>query len=379
GVVDLTASPKTVTSLPTDSGNLSVAINPVSGNVYAPSSVMDTLYAFNSAGTPLGSYATATTGPWGSSVTPNPASKLFVAMNLDNTVKVYNTANLSTPPTSIDLTLTAGLNPKPTSLGNFIGPIWDHTIKATATAPCTITPASLTPGVVDVPVNSHGWTFSISGTGCDVKIDGLTPDKSVGMVSSYTFTNVTTNTHTINASQITGTYYTLNINPPVITSVNGYLVSNPAGLNQNITSAQFQSGTSPSVNAASGFKAISWTGDCLGTPDGSACTFPNLSANKTFSATIIPNLGGPIYNVTKDEYYQTWAECIASANNYDFIKLATTVPSVITTATGPAATYQYKMSSQWDQTSNKHSVKGTYTSLPFTITNIAIVADDLTL
>jgi len=373
GVVALTASPKTVTTLPTNTGNLSVAVNPVGGNVYAPSSVMDTLYAFNSAGTPLGSYTNATTGPWGSSVTPDGA-KLFVAMNLDNTVKVYTTADMAVA--SIAIPAVAGVQAKPTSLGNFIGPIWDHTVKSSYGTGCTITPGAALPAGLNVPVNSKGWVFSISGSGCKVTVnDGVHGAVDVGYPTTYEISNVIDNTQTISASQLAGTYYTLTINPPVITSVGGYLVSTPAGLNQATTSAQFLGGTSPSVNAANGFKAINWTGACAGTADGAACTIPfvNLSADKTFSATVVPNTGGPIFDVTQSTYYQTWAACTSGAANYDFIKVSTDYTTLTTDGT---AGYQYKMSSQWLKAD--YSQRG-YAPLALTITNIAVVADDLIL
>ncbi len=365
-VVALTASPKTVTTLPTNTGNLSVAVNPVSGNVYAPSSVMDTLYAFNSAGTLLGSYNTATTGPWGSSVTPNGA-KLFVAMNLDNTVKVYTTANLATPPASIDLTPTAGAGGKPTSLGNFIGPAWPYayTIAASATPPCTITPSGT------VPVTTHGWNFGISGSGCNVTVNGA----PVGAATSYKMSNVVDNSQTISVSQSAGTYYRLTVDS-LITVVNGFLVSTPSGIGQNSPSAQFLAGSSPSVNAGPGFKAINWTGACAGTADGQPCSVPfvNLSADKNFGATVVLNTGGPIFDVTSSSYYSTWAACTAGAANYDVIKLSTDITAV--TTDGPA--YQYTMSNQWNKNDYSQKVVPPV-PMTLTITSVAVIASDLTL
>ena len=90
---------KVVTGMPTNTANLSIAVNPVDGKVYAPSNTWDTLYAFDAAGTSLGSPVGATSGPRGVSVTPT-SNKLFVAMNLDDTVKVYDTTNLAATPKS---------------------------------------------------------------------------------------------------------------------------------------------------------------------------------------------------------------------------------------------------------------------------------------
>jgi len=358
GIID--TSTKVVTTLPTNTFNVSVAVNPVSGNVYAPSGATDTIYAFSSTGTPLGSYATAA-APWGSSVTPNPGSKLFVAMNIDNTVKVYNTANLADAPASIDLTLTAGGNPKPTSLGNFIGPVWDHTIAASATAPCTITPSGT------VPVNSHGWKFTISGTGCNVTVNGA----SVGAVTSYEFNNVVDNTQTISVSQTITNAHTLTAS--WISSVGGYLKSTPAGIDQNSPIAQFADGTTVSINAPAGFKAISWTGDCAGTADGQPCVFNNLTADKTLGATVIvAPAGGPIFDGSN--YYQTWAACTSGAANYAVIKLSTDIAAL--TTDGPS-TYTYTVSNQWNKAD--YSQKGAYTPMTLTITGVAVIASDLTL
>ncbi len=344
----------------TDFGNLSIAINPVSSEVYAPSFAMDQLFAFNGLGFPLSSspYANAT-GPRGVSVNPL-GTKLFVAMNMDDTVKVFDTASLTTAPASVALPVGA----KPTNLGNFIGPATQFTIAASAGAGCTITPTGT------VPVTAKGWTFGISGDGCKVLVNGA----DVGYPSTYKISPVTDNSQTISANQLAGTYYNLIISPAVTTSVNGYLVSNPAGLNQSTTTAQFLSGTSPTVNAASGFKAINWTGVCAGTPDGSACSTPftNLGANKTFSATVIINNGGPFFNVTKSEYYQTIATA-TTATAGDFIKISTAITDLTTTG----FTVQAKMSSQWNK--DDYSQKGTYTPLKVTITDGSVIADDLVL
>jgi len=362
GVVDLTASPKTVTTMPTSYGNLSVAVNPVSGNVYAPSFATDKLYAFNSAGTALAGspFANVTAGPFGSSVTPD-GNKLFITMNYgadpNYDVKVYNTASLGgSPLASIPLPLGA----KPTSLGNFIGPVWDHIITASATAPCTITPSGT------VPVNSHGWKFNISGTGCNVTVNGA----SVGAVTTYEFNNVIDNTQTISVLQTIPNSHLLNAS--WISSSGGYLKSTPSGIDQNSPSAYFADGSNVSINAASGFRATSWTGACLGTADGQPCVFNNLTADKTFGATVaIAPAGGSLFNVTKSEYYSTWAACTSSAATYNYIKVSTD-PINSTITTDGTAGYQYYLSNQWK---SADYTPDTYHPMTLTITNIGVTVD----
>jgi DNA-binding beta-propeller fold protein YncE len=350
--------------MPTDVGNLSIAVNPVSGNVYAASNSFDRLYAFNSAGAAIGVPQTGASGPRGISVNPL-GTKLFVAMNLDDTVKVFDPANLATEPVTIKIPDGA----KPNSFGNFIGPVWDRTILATNGAGCTITPSGT------VPVNYKGWTFTISGTGCDVKVNGT----SVGAVTSWQITGLPAippaTQITIDASQLpAGNYFT--VAGDWITSVGGYLVSTPTGINAGSKSAQFIEHTNVSLDAKKPeYKAINWTGSCAGTPDGQPCVFPDLSANKLFGATIIPaSAGGPIFDGSS--YYPTWAACTSGAANYAAIKLSTEITTLATDATGPAAAYQYTMSSQWIR--DAYTSKG-YVPLTLTITNVAIIANDLTL
>ena len=354
-----------VTPMATDLGNLSVAVNPVSGNVYAPSNAMDQLFAFNSAGSYLGSYASAS-GPWGISVTPNPSSKLFVAMNLSNNVKVYDTANLAAAPATV--TLPAGA--KPTSLGKFIGPALPYTIAASATAPCTISPN----GTVYAS-QGGSRTFEYPLADCKAKVNGVlvTPDYTSATSNFYAITNVIDNSKTIAILPM----YTLTAS--WTGAPGGYLVSIPAGITNGTPIFKFLKDSRVEIKAPPGFTAQNWTGDCAFANPGTSCIFDPLDGPKTFGAELVAALSGPFYNVTKGEYYQTWDECTASANNYDFIKLSTAVPTLTTAATGPASAYQYKLSSQWDQNSTNHSIKGTYASLSLIITNIAIVADDLVL
>jgi DNA-binding beta-propeller fold protein YncE len=375
GVVDTTT--RAVTSLPTGLGNLSIAVNPANSKVYAPSNAQDKLYSFDGTATPVidGGYPngviypvpllgnTSAAGPRGISLTPD-GLKLFVAMNLDDTVKVYDTTNLATQLASISLPPGA----KPNSFGNFIGPVWDKTIAASATSTCTITPSG------SVPVNSYGWTFAIS-PGCDVVVNNV----SKGAVSIWRFTNVTDNSNTIVANPVPGATYT--VSGDWITSVNGFLEGYENGVKKGIDqlhkSAEYGSGTTVTLKAASGFRAINWTDDCSTTADGQECILPILSANKLFGVTIIPAPpGGPIYNVTKSEYYSTWAACTSSAANYDFIKVSTDPAVANLTTAGPA--YQYKMSNQWNKNDYTQKVIPPV-PMTLTITSVAVIADDLTL
>jgi DNA-binding beta-propeller fold protein YncE len=344
----------------TDLGNLSIAVNPVGGKVYAASYGQDLLYAFDSAGVALGLPVTAAAGPRGISLTPPNGAKLFVAMHVDDTVKVFDTTNLATAPVTIKIPDGA----KPNSFGNFIGPIFDHTIAASATSTCTITPSG------SVPVNYYGWTFAIS-PGCDVVVNGA----SKGAVTSWRFTNVTDNTNIIVANPVSGSTYT--VAGDWITSVNGYLEGYENGVKKGIDkdhkSAGYGSGTTVTLKAALGFRAINWTGSCAGTPDGQDCSFPNLSANKLFGATIIvAPMGGPIFDGSN--YYQTWAACTSGAANYAAIKLST---DIITLPTDGPVGYWYTLSNQWNK--NDYSLKGTYTPMTLTITSVGIIANDLTL
>jgi DNA-binding beta-propeller fold protein YncE len=354
----VTLSSSAVTTLTTASGNISVAVNPSTNEVYAPSYVMDQLFAFNSAGTALsGSPFGAASGPFGSSVTPSGA-KLFVTMNLNDTVNVYTTTNLGAAPAPITIT-----GAQPTGLGNFIGPAFGpYTIAASATAPCTITPSGSVP-----VVTGNGWTFTIGGAGCQVTADSV----NVGYPTTYKMGPINSAGHTISVSQVTGTYRTIRITPPVITSVGGYLVSTPAGLNQNTTSAQFLDNSSVSINAPTGFKAISWGGACTGTADGQPCVFNPLTADKDITAIVVLNTGGPIKNETQSAYYADWNACYGGANSYDIIKVSTNdaVKDINTTASGKTG-YMYYMSNQWK---SDFSGPDTYKSSSLTIKDVGVI------
>lgn len=350
---------RAVTDLPVGTGTVSVAITPDNSKIYAPSNSLDKIYVIDgSADTVSGTTYAATAAPKGSSVTPDGA-KLFLTMNAatsGNTVQVFNTANLSTAPAVITLPVGA----LPNSMGDFIGPVFPYTITSTNGTDCTISPLGT------IPVNSFGRSFSITPTtgACEVKIDGV----SVGQPAVYQFTDVAAN-HTIDASQATQTpYYTLTCD--WITSVGGYLVSNPVGISQLSKSAQFTSGSTVTLSPAPGtqVQAGSWTGSCAGS--GATCIL-TMDADKTCGAVIIAaGLGGKVKNETKGSYHDTCAEAFAAATTGDYIKLSTEISSCTTTGT---STVTVRVSSQWDK--NGYSQKGTYAPLTLTITDVAVIAD----
>lgn len=356
---------RAVTNLPVATGNVSVAITPDNSKIFAPSNSTDKFYVIDgSANTVSGTTYAATAAPKGSSVTPD-GTKLFLTMNASTsgeTVQVFNTANLSTAPEVINLPAGA----LPNSMGDFIGPIFPYTITSTNGADCTISPLGT------IPVNSYGRSFSIIPTigACEVKIDGV----SVGQPAVYQFTDVAAN-HTIDASQATLTpYYTLSGN--WITSVGGWLNSDPAGINKLSKSAQFTANSTVTLSPAPTFqvRSGSWTGACIG--QGATCTI-TMDGDKTFGAEIIvAGLGGKVKNVTKSSYHETGATATAAATTGDYIMISNEISSVTTTGT-PSPLVTVKMSSQWDK--NGYSQKGTYASLALTITDVAVIADDLVL
>jgi len=355
---------KAVTSLTVGGGNVSVAIRPDDSKVFAPSNSLDKIYVIDgAANTVSGTQYPAVAdpefkGPWGSAVAPN--NYLYLAMNLSDRLAVFNTADntFGTP-----VTLPVGA--KPTSFGDFIGPVFTKTITSTNGANCAILPLGA------VAVNSYGRTFSIapiSGT-CDVKVDGI----SVGSPSAYAFTGVTAD-HTIDASQIAGTFWT--VTADWISSVGGYLVSTPAGINNVSKSASFADASTVTLKCSTGSsaKSGSWTGACAGT-SGGTCTLSALAANATVGVTCNSSLGtGPVYNVTKSSYHQTCGEAVAAAATGDVIKISNAYTSGLTTA-GTAA--YVTLGNNWDSGFTTQS--GAVSMGALTITNVGIIADNLTI
>lgn len=261
GVVNTATKDVTIlNNSPSNAGSFSVSINPVNNTVYIPDYL---LYVFDSSRTPLGPYTAATSSEtsMGSSVTPD-GSKLYLVMNnSEGPVKVYDTANLANTPL-----LTEPLPPfsYPTNLGNFIGPLWPYAIAASATAPCTIYPAG------NVPVNDKGRTFSITGAGCTVKVNGSLTAPDPGTAASYSIKNVT------NSSQTIDVIPPLTVTP--ITPANGSFTPSAA---QNIP---YNGTTSFTVTPATDYRIASVTG-CGGTLTGNTYTTGQITDNCSISAT----------------------------------------------------------------------------------------------
>jgi hypothetical protein len=360
GVMD--TSTKVLKSLIVGAGTVSIARThgTTAPMVYAPSNSLDKLYVIDaSTDTVSGTQYAVTSAPMGSAV--NPANtKLFIAMNLSDQVAVFNTGTntFATP-----IALPAGA--KPTSMGDFMGPDLPYTIWATNGANCTIAPFG------NVLVNNLGRTFTstaASGT-CEVKVDGV----SVGQPSTYTFSNLTAS-HTIDSSQIAGTFYTLS--GDWISSVGGWVKSSPVGISQFSKSAKFLSGSSIILSAGDttnhSIQSGSWTGDCAGS--GATCTLV-MNADKTFGATVIakPVGTGPLYDGSN--YYQTLADATTGAAAGATIKISTDYITGGTT-TGPAGK-TVKLSGGWDPSFSTQTIPASKSIGALTITNVAVIADNL--
>jgi YVTN family beta-propeller protein len=324
----------TVTSLPTASGSLAVAVKSSGTRVFAPSNSTDQLFAVDpSIPEVAASYALAA-GPYGISITPD-GSKLYLTMNTASageSVKVFDTTT-----NNVTGTIALPTGAIPTSFGNFIGPVFPYTIAASDdNANCSIAPEGV------VPVNAKGRVFNvsaISGT-CEVKVDGL----SVGQPSAYAFTNVTGN-HTIDASPApAGTYYTLTVDWTPQSS-DRWLQSNPAGININSKSAKYLAGTSVTIAANSGFAASGWTGACSST-SGGTCTL-TMDSDKTVGALLNPaSPGGPVKIQTQGTYYQTIDAAIAAAASNDEIRVVAAYTGTSVTTSGTASIV--KVSGGWN-------------------------------
>jgi len=351
-----------ITNLKTDNGNVALAVKPDGSRVYAPSNSVDKLFAIDSSATPntvLGApYPVSVLGgPYGISITPD-GSKLYMTMNTSTageTVSVFDTASNSVTGT---IALPAGA--KPTSFGNFIGPVFPYTITATNDANCVISPA----GAVQVNAKGRHFTSTALSGNCEVKVDGV----SQGFPAAYDFTSVTGN-HTIDSSNVAGTYYT--VTGDWISNVGAYVVSTTAGINNVSKSAKFLAGSTVTLKASPNYsvKSGTWGGDCAG--QGGTCTL-TMDADKSFGTSVQFVLGGtgPFYNVTKSSYHSMWSEVPPGASNNDYIKITTDISSVITNGT-PGM--MVRMGNQWLQ--SDITIKGTYTPMTLTITDVGVTVE----
>ncbi len=360
----------TITNLTTDDGTIALAVKPDGSRVYAPSNTVNKLFVIDSSVTPnvvLGTSYPVGDGPYGISVTPD-GSKLYMTMNTSSageTVKVFSTAS-NTVTGTINLPALA----KPTSFGDFIGPVFPYTITSAAQANCTVSPLGAT------PVNQKGRVFNVSAsaggacqifTGCNGDLTGGTGTNQ-GVLPTYAFTSVAAN-DTICAKYVPGTFYTLNVdwNPANIAS--RYLVSTPAGINGNSKTALFASGQVVTIKANTGYAASNWTGACAGT-SGTTCTI-TMDADKTAGADINPAAaGGPFYNVTKSTYSPDFPGFATGASANDYVKISSAISSVTTDGT-PGL--MIRAGNQWLEP--EHTVKDSYKRMTLTITNIGITVE----
>ena len=364
-------SDKSITNLNVVDGNnnningfLTLVAKPDGSKVYTPSNSTDKLYVIDSSVTPntvLGTNYPVVAGPYGISITPD-GSKLYMTMNTSSageTVSVFNTTS-----NTVTGTIALPALAKPTSFGNFIGPILQYTINATNGTDCSISPLGL------IPVNDKGRVFNVSATtgACEVKVDGV----SVGQPSAYAISGISGN-HTIDASQaVAGTYYTLTVdsNPQVGSR---YLESTPSGVGLYAKTAKFLAGTVVTLKANTGYAASNWTGACAGT-SGGTCTI-TMDADKSAVADINPSAGGPVKNVTKGSYHQTIDDAIANASTNDEIRVVAVYTGTSVTTSGPAA--MVKLSGGWN--SDQTLQIGTSSVGTVTIVGPGVIADMLVL
>jgi len=355
-------SDSTITNLPTDDGTVALAVKPDGSRVYAPSNSTDKLFAIDSSVTPnvvLGTNYPVAAGPYGISITPD-GSKLYMTMNTASageTVKVFSTASNTLTGTIALPTLA-----KPTSFGNFIGPAFPFTITSSDdNTNCSIYPEGA------IAVNAKGRTFNVTtlSGNCDVTVDG----SSVGMPSAYTFSDVTAN-HTIAATPLAGTYYT--VSGDWITNVGACVASTPNGISCASKSAKFLSGSVVTLKATTGFavKSGTWGGACTG--QGATCTL-TVDADKSFGTTVqfvTGTPGGPFFNVTKSSYTPSFTEIASAASANDYIKISSANASV--TTDGPAG-LMIRTGNQWLEPD--YAGKDSYKPMTLTITNVGVTVE----
>ena len=161
----------------------------------------------------------------------------------------------------------------------FSNVLTNHTISATFSLKTfTITGSSgagglITPSGISTVNYGTGWTYSITpNVGyhiSDVRVD----NNSVGAVSTYTFSNITTN-HTISATFAINTY--------TITGSSGrYGSLSPAGL----TTLDYGMNQVYTITPEPGYQVSDVLVDNISVGDVSTYTFNSVSANHTISAT----------------------------------------------------------------------------------------------
>jgi len=330
--LDMSLSPvgKSFQSIP--GGVLSLAISSDGSRVYAPSNTLDILSGITTDPLAVSWYPLAA-GPRGISVTPD-GSKLYVTMNTatyGNSVKVFDTGS-----NTVTKTIPLPADSRPTSIGNFIGPVFPYTITTIQGPNCTIVPSGV------IAVNSLGRRFDVAATSgqCEVAVDGA----YVGMPSAYAFSNVAGN-HTIDVRQASpGSYCTLTVDPTGLP--NRYLVSSPFGIGLQSYSAKFLCGTLVSLQANPGSVASGWGGACSGT-GGSICSLL-MDSDKHAFATVSYN--PPICPVKIGQScYASIDEAINAASSGDLIRVsATYVGGGISTGGGPTGVVT--VSGGWDNT-----------------------------
>lgn len=334
-IFDFTTDPAGTTILGTGGSTLSLTLKPDDSRLYAPINLFDNL-AVIGAPVPTIDWYPLAAGPFGTAITPD-GTRLYVTMNTGtggDTVKVFDTAS-----NTVTATIPLPYNAKPTSIGNFIGPVHPFTITASSGSPCVISPAGA------IPVNSKGRTFAVTGSGpCTVTVDGT----SVGQPSYYTVSDVSAN-RTITATPATpGTYYTLDASWPNVCipeiSCNGALISTPAGISGASRSAQFPAGTVVILSPSTGYTAFNWTGDCAGA--GATCAIV-MDRNRTAGVSLSYNPYCPVK--IGATCFSSINDAIDAASSGDLIRVAAdyTGPG-IGTAGGPVGTVT--VSGGWDQT-----------------------------
>jgi hypothetical protein len=225
--------------------------------------------------------------------------------------------------------------------------------------------------------------FSVTpaaGKTCEIKVDGasvsgLTP---TSYPTGYLFTNVTANGHTIEASEVlSGTFRT--VTATWISSTGGYLVSTPVGINNGSSVAKFADGATVTLKCNTGFAASNWTGDCALIAVGDTCVLPTLAADKVVGAycTAVAGGTGPIKNETKGTWHQTLAEATGAATTNDVIKVSTEYVSGGLTTGTPGVTVN--LSGGWDSGFSTQTKPSPTSMGALTITNVAVIADNLTI
>jgi hypothetical protein len=216
---------------------------------------------------------TATAGPNGS-ITPSGA--VIVPMATNQTFAITPNTGYHVADVLVD-----GASVGAVTSYTFVSVVTNHTISASFAPNDFIITAgagpngSITPaGAVNVPSGSS-QTFSITAnTGYHV-LDVLVDGASVGPVTSYTFSNVTTN-HTIQASF----------------AINTYTITATAGAGGGITPASavpvdWGGGVSFTITPAPGYNIQNVVVDGVAVGPVSTYSFANVTADHTITATFV--------------------------------------------------------------------------------------------